>query len=117
MVQLTLRITAAAGQAHRLVQALQAVARHARRQDGCAKPRIAADVDEADTFWYSEQWLERESLERRLRADAFAQVLALMETSVCAPLLEIRDMSASDGLEYVARLRDAAMDGAAPERS
>ena len=115
MVQLTLKITAASGQSHQLVQALHAMSRQALRHDRCLQSHIAADVSEAGTFWYCEEWQSREGLERRLQAREFTQFLALMETSVSAPRLEIREMAPAMGLEYVAVVRSASDGGSSSE--
>jgi quinol monooxygenase YgiN len=117
MVQLTLKIVAASGQSPQLLQALQAMSRQALRHDRCAQAHISADVNEAQTFWYAEEWLDREGLERRLQAEEFAQFLALMETGAIAPLLEIREMPPALGLEYVAAIRAADDDPTSSERS
>jgi len=117
MVQLTLKIVAASGQSPQLLQALHAMSRQALRHDQCAQAHICADVDEAQTFWYAEEWLDREGLERRLRAEEFTQFLALMETSVTAPTLEIREMAPAVGLEYVATIRAAADDPTSSDRA
>jgi quinol monooxygenase YgiN len=117
MVHLRLKITAAVGQSPQLLQALHAMSRQALRHDQCAHAHICADVDEAQTFWYVEEWLGREGLERRLKAEEFAQFLALMETGATAPLLEIREMAPAMGLEYVAAIRAASDDATSSDRS
>ncbi len=84
MVQLTVRLTAASGRAHELIEALHALMRHSRRLRGCTDAHIAADVDEANSFWYSEDWQDEPSLAEELRTDRFSQLLSLMETSATA---------------------------------
>jgi quinol monooxygenase YgiN len=108
MVQLTVRLTSAAGRAHDLVGALQTLMRQARRQGGCADAHIAADVDEANTFWYVEDWPDPGALETELTSDRFSQLLALMETSAQPPALEFRMVAETRGLDYVTAAREAA---------
>ena len=110
MVQLTVRLTAASGRAHELIEALHALMRHARRLRGCTDAHIAADVDEADSFWYSEDWRDEPSLAEELRTDRFSQLLSLMETSTTAPVLEFRVIAETRGLEYVKAAREAGGD-------
>lgn len=107
MVQLTVRITAASGHAHHLVDALHVLMRRALQTRGCTRAHVAADVDVADAFWYSEDWHDPEALEERIKGDQFSQLLALMETSVVEPSLEFRTIADSRGLEYVATVRQA----------
>jgi quinol monooxygenase YgiN len=96
------------GHAHQLVQALRVLMREARQLHGCAGAHLAADADEADGFWYHEDWLEVGALERELRTDRFAQLLALMETCAERPTVEFRVVTEIQGLEYVAAVREAA---------
>ena len=106
MVQLTVRLTATSGRAHQLVEALHTRMRRTRRQSGCSDAHIAADVDEADAFWYVENWENVQALEDELRTDRFSQLLALMETSARPPLLEFRVITETRGLEYVTAVRE-----------
>ena len=107
MVQLTMRLTATSGRAHQLVEALHTRMRRTRRQSGCSDAHIAADVDEADAFWYVENWQNAQALDDELRTDRFSQLLALMETSAGPPLLEFRVITETRGLEYVTAVREA----------
>lgn len=107
MVQLTMNIAASRDRAHQLVDALQVVMRRALQTKGCARACVAADVNEANSFWYCEDWADAEALDARVRSEQFCQVLALMETSSRPPLLEFRTIEESRGLEYVAAIRQA----------
>lgn len=106
MVELILRLTAAAGRAHQLVDALQPHVRHARRTSGCQQAHLATDVDAADVFWYVEVWDDAAALEAHVRTKGFSQLLVLMETSATPPSLEFRMIGEARGLEYVAEIRD-----------
>jgi quinol monooxygenase YgiN len=106
MVQLILRLTAAAGRAHQLVEALQPHVRYARRRSGCSAAHLAADVEEADVFWYCEEWDEPAPLEAEIRTEHFAELLAVVETSCEPPLLEFRVIHEAKGLEYVSTILD-----------
>jgi quinol monooxygenase YgiN len=105
MVQLTVKITAALGRAHQLIDALHMLMRRAQQAKGCSGAHIAADLDEPDAFWYVEDWQDPRALEARLRSDDASQLLALMETSVKAPSLEFRMIEQSRGLDYVEAAR------------
>jgi quinol monooxygenase YgiN len=107
MMQLSIRLTAQSGHAHDLVEALHARMRQTRREGGCSGAHVAADVVEANSFWYSEDWDDSTSLERELRSDRFSQLLALVETSAQPPIIEFRTITQTRGLEYVAAVREA----------
>jgi len=107
-VQLTLRLTAASGRTSQLAQALHVLMREALQIDGCAGAHLAADADDANEFWYSEDWQDIDALEREFLTEHFAQVLALMETSALPPMIEFRTVTETRGLEYVAAVRGSA---------
>jgi len=106
MVQLSVRLTAGAGRVHDLIEALHGLMRHSRRLRGCTDAHIAADVDEANAYWYWEDWESDEALEAELKTDRFSQLLALMETSAHPPVLEFRMITELRGLEYVSAVRE-----------
>jgi quinol monooxygenase YgiN len=106
MMQFTARLRAVAGRANEMVEALQMLKRTARRVDGCSATHIAADTDCANTFWYSEDWVDIQALEREFQSDRFSQLLALMETCVEPPIVEFRLVAETRGLEYIAAVRE-----------
>jgi quinol monooxygenase YgiN len=106
MVQMTVRLTATTGHAYQLVEALRALMRQTRRHSGCAESHIAADVDDVNAFWYSEDWDSVQALESDIRTDRFSQLLELIETSARTPLLEFRVISETRRLEYVTSVRE-----------
>lgn len=106
LMQLTIKFTAPAGRAPQLLQALHALMHRAQHCAGCSHAHIAADVDEADAFWYCEDWSDVEALKREIKTEHFSQLMALMETSAVRPSLEFRTVERTQGLEFVAALRD-----------
>jgi quinol monooxygenase YgiN len=111
MVQMTVRLTATSGRASQLVEALRVLMKQTQGRSGCAAAHIAADVDEANTFWYCEDWDSIQGLENDIRTDRFSQVLQLMETSACTPVMQFRVFSATRGLDYVTSVRESREDG------
>lgn len=109
MVQLTIKFTAPPGRAPQLLQALHTLMHRVRQCAGCSHAHIAADVDEADAFWYREDWSDVEALKRQVKSEHFTQLLALMETSTAQPPLEFRTVERSQGLEFVASLREVSL--------
>jgi len=115
MVQLTIRLTVKTGQADSTVRALRSTMRGALLNGSCTNAHIAADVNDADTFWYSEEWQDVRELESQMRSERFSHLLSLVETGVQPPLLEFRVVETARGLEYIAAVRGlaAAESGAA----
>jgi quinol monooxygenase YgiN len=107
VVQLTVRLTAASGHAHQLVEALHSLMHRGLQRGGCSHAYIAADVDEANAFWYVEDWQDETVLEGELGSDRFSQLLALVETSAAPPIFEFRVITEARGIEYVSAVREA----------
>lgn len=84
--------------------------RHTLSPTGCSSARLAADVHEANVFWYSEGWRDVATLETELRTEQFSQLLGLMETSAQPPVLEFRVIAETRGLEYITAVREAPAD-------
>jgi quinol monooxygenase YgiN len=105
MVQLTVQMATSTGRAHELIEALRVLRRRSLRPGGCASVHISADVDQANAYWYCEDWESAEALDEELKSERFSQLLALMEASDGEPRLEIRLVSETRGLEYVSALR------------
>jgi quinol monooxygenase YgiN len=108
MVQLQVRITAATGQFHQVIEALHSVMRGVLREGVCSEAHLASDVDEGNVAWYFEEWPSAEEFERHLRSDRFARLLAVLEISAEPPSLQCRLVSESRGLDYVAAQRGVA---------
>lgn len=79
--------------------------RQALLDRGCSGAHIAADVTEADVYWYCEDWCGLEDLERQLKTERFVRLLGLLEIGPRAPLLEFRVIAETRGLDYVATVR------------
>ena len=107
MVQLTVRLTAKTGRADPTVRALRGTMRQALLNGSCTRAHISADVNDADTFWYCEEWQDAGELESQMRSEGFSQLLSLVETGAQPPLLEFRVVEAARGLEYIAAVRGA----------
>lgn len=105
MVQLLVRLMAAAGREPQLTEALRRMKRQVSGHLGCSGVHVAADIDDVGTFWYSEEWHDLEELEGYMRTNAFVRMLSLLETTAQPPLMEFRVISETRGLEYVATVR------------
>jgi quinol monooxygenase YgiN len=114
VIQLLVSLTAASGHSQELVQALQPLARRATQSAGCRGAHLAADVDDAQVFWYCEEWDDVQALEAKLRSESFTEFLALAETSVTQPFIEFRVVQESRGLDYVSAVRRGHDSGSAP---
>lgn len=114
MVRLFLRLHAPTGQSRSIEHALRTLMRATRLETGCTDCRVwttlADDASAADVF-YEERWDSEPAMARRVRSDAFTQVLELLESAVETPQVEFDFGSVHRGLEYVEAVRRV------PERS
>jgi quinol monooxygenase YgiN len=108
MVELLVRLTAAPGRSHTLIQALRSVRRSLQLEGVCQGTRLASDLDDADVVWYCEEWPAVEAFERHLQSPSFGRLLSVVETTATTPLIECRVVSDTRGLEYLAAMRGVA---------
>jgi quinol monooxygenase YgiN len=105
VVQLFLRLTAAAGQEREVTQALQTIMLPARLSRGCSRVELCTEVGQPGVLCYLEEWDVEEELLAQLRAERFGHLLELMECAVEPPLLEFRFVTAKRGLDYIESAR------------
>jgi quinol monooxygenase YgiN len=105
MVELLVRLTATSGQSEQLIQALRSVMRDTYLEGVCQAAHAASDVDDPDIVWDCEDWANIEGFERHVRSESFDRLLAIIETTAKAPLIECRVVSETRGAEYLAAVR------------
>ena len=70
MVQLTVRLTREDGYVeYPTVRALRSTMRQALLNGSCTRAHISADVNDADTFWYCEEWQDAGELESQMKLE------------------------------------------------
>ena len=107
MVQLYVRLPTVEEQTPDMVRALSRVMISAQIDRGCGHAELARDAGDASVLIYSEDWEDKEQLDRRIRSERFGALLGLMEACPTAPRLELRFVSDVEGLDYVASVRQA----------
>jgi len=105
MVIAILRMKSFADRTAELIQALRAVMRPARAENGFLSSQISVDVDDANAIRYEERWRSKKDIETQVRSPRYTHLLALMESASEQPSLEFHFVSETRGLEYVASAR------------
>jgi quinol monooxygenase YgiN len=90
------------------LEALRLVMLSARLDRDCMRSQVLEDPDVPGTIIYLEEWSTEEAVARRVAADQFATLLALMETASSRPSLEFRVVTQVRGLEFVEAVRSRA---------
>ena len=88
-----------------MVKALRAIMLPARAERGFVSSRIYQEVDQPEALCYLEAWASLEQMEQQFHSHRFGRLLALMETAPQAPVLEIRLISETRGLDYIGPIR------------
>ena len=88
-----------------MVKALRSIMLPARAERGFIASRIYQEVDSPEALCYVEEWGSLEQMDQQVRSRRFASLLALMETAPKAPVLEVRVISQTHGLDYIRALR------------
>jgi quinol monooxygenase YgiN len=106
VVQLLLTLTLPPANAGETVEALRSVMLPARLERRCGRAQILRDIDSPEVITYVEEWPSDADVESRIRSGPFARLLALMEAAPSPPRVEFRTVTATHGLDYVARVRE-----------
>ena len=77
----------------------------AQFESGYGGARLYAEANQMDCLCYVEQWATEQDLERQICSRRFGVLLAITESAVEAPSVEIHTISESRDLEYVREIR------------
>ena len=88
-----------------MVKALRSIMLPARAERGFVSSRIYQEVDRPEALTYVEEWASPAQMEEQIRSRRFGRLLAVMETAPKKPLLEVRSMSETRGLDYISTIR------------
>jgi quinol monooxygenase YgiN len=107
VIRLTLLITAARGEAWRLIDALCSLMVPTRRERGCVSCQLELSSESSDPMRisYSEVWSSEEELREQVRSERFLRLLELMENALEPPQLRFELPGGERGLDYVEEVR------------
>jgi quinol monooxygenase YgiN len=107
VIRLTLSITAARGEAWRLIDAFRSLMAPTRRERGCVSCQLALSSESSDPMRvsYSEVWSSEEDLREQVRSERFSRLLELMENASEPPSLHFELPEGDRGLDYVEEVR------------
>ncbi len=88
-----------------MVRALRSIMLPARAERGFISSSIYQEVDSPETLCYVEEWASPAQMEDQIRSRRFGRLLAVMETAPKKPVLEVRSMSETQGLDYISAIR------------
>jgi quinol monooxygenase YgiN len=88
-----------------MIKALRSIMLSARSERGFVSSRIYQEVDKPEALYYVEEWASPEQMEEQIISRRLGRLLALMETAPKPPVLEIRSISETRGLDYIGSIR------------
>ncbi len=77
----------------------------AQVERGYIRSRIYQEVGNPDALCLEEEWSSEPELKSHIRSSCFTELLLLMETAPEAPVLEVRAIPQTHGLEYIEAVR------------
>ena len=97
-----------------MVKALRSIMLPARAERGFISSQLHQEVDRPESLCYVEAWGSLEQMDQQVRSRRFGRLLALVETAIKPPVLEVRLISETRGLDYIGAIRLGAGTGAQP---
>lgn len=105
MFQLNLRMTARPSHAVAALKALRSITSEAQVERGYLASRIYQEAGNPEALCLEEDWSSEPALQSHIRSSCFTELLQLMETAPEAPVLEVRSVASTHGLEYIEAVR------------
>jgi quinol monooxygenase YgiN len=113
MIHATVTIVSPPGQHQGFMQALRSVVGPTRVEPGCLFCHLYEDVEVPGSFTLVEDWVSPVDFERRLRSEAYRQLLLLMELSPEAPVIQFHRVDSTAGMEAILAARSGRPTGGA----
>lgn len=76
---------------------------------GCVSCSVSIDITDRGNVRYVEEWQDEDDLRRRLNADTFVQLTALMEDATQPPRVEFTLPRGTRGFDFVDEVRATQM--------
>ena len=105
--RMTIEWSVPLGQTRPITMALHSVAADVRPTFGCVSCSVLTDIANRGLVRYVEEWRTEDDLRLRVNADAFVQLITLMEEAAQPPRIEFKLPRATRGLEFVEEVRAA----------
>ena len=90
-----------------VVRSLMRILGPTRAEPGCINCQLSADLEDANTLVFAEEWADQDCLAQRLRGESLRVLLAAMDCAVEPPDVRIDAISDSKGIEWIASCRSA----------
>src|SRR5262249_11467959 len=113
----TVTIVSPPNQRQGFAQALRSVVGPTRVEPGCLFCHLYEDVEVPGSFTLVEDWVSPADFERRLRSEAYRQLLLLMELSLEAPVIQFHSVSSTAGMDAIRAARSGAADSRERQRT
>ena len=97
------------GETRPITIALHSLAADTRTLRGCVGCSVTTDIGTAGSVRYVEEWKREEDLRRRLKADTFTQLVALIEDASQPPRNEFTLAHGTRGLDFAEEVRGTVM--------
>jgi quinol monooxygenase YgiN len=98
-------MTAQPQRAVEAVKALRSITVEAQVERGYLASRIYQEAGNPEALCLEEDWSSEPALKSHIRSSCFTELLLLMETAPEAPVLEVRAIPETHGLEYIEAVR------------
>lgn len=76
-----------------------------RAQPGCLNCHLSADMEDARTLIYTEEWQDQELLANRLGGDSLRVLLAAMDCTTGPPEIRFDTICGTKGIEWIVNCR------------
>jgi quinol monooxygenase YgiN len=101
MIHAAVTVVASPAQRKGILRSLRSLLNPTRVEPGCVYCHLYKDVEQAGAFTLVEAWATSADFERRLRSEAYRQLLLTLELSAKPPDVQFQVVTETMGLEAV----------------
>jgi quinol monooxygenase YgiN len=105
MIDATIKMTVPAGKRKEVLQTMKAILGPIRREQGCISCNCYVDVEDEGIFFFKEEWMTREDLDKHLKTDRFAVLIGAMSLLNAEPEIRFDTVESIAGAEDIKAAR------------
>jgi quinol monooxygenase YgiN len=101
----SIRMRPAEGRMDGVLRTIRGMLEPMRVQPGCLGFHCSRDIEDENMMILEERWETREDLDVHLRSDGYRTILSLLEESGEKPVVEFHQVSGTEGMEQIKKVR------------
>ena len=105
MIIANIRMRPVEGSMNSVLRAIRGMLEPMRVQPGCRGVHCSRDIEDENRMILEERWETQKDLDVHLRSDGYRTILMLLEDSGEKPVVEFHQVTGTEGMEQIKKVR------------